>query len=53
MNGWLEGFAYHVDQAPWTFLAAGGAALLIALLTVLFQGLRVSRAKPVTALRYE
>ncbi len=53
MNWWLQGFAYHVDQAPWTFLAAGGAAVVIALGTVLFQALRVSRAKPVTALRYE
>jgi putative ABC transport system permease protein len=53
MNWWLQGFAYHVDQAPWTFLAAGGAAVMIALVTVLFQALRVSRAKPVAALRYE
>jgi len=53
MNWWLQGFAYHVDQAPWTFLAAGAAAVVIALGTVLFQALRVSRAKPVTALRYE
>jgi putative ABC transport system permease protein len=53
MNWWLQGFAYRVDQAPWTFVAAGGAAVVIALLTVFVQALRVSRAKPVTALRYE
>jgi putative ABC transport system permease protein len=53
MQNWLRGFAYHVDQSPWTFLAAGAAAVVIALATVFFQGLRVSRAKPVTALRYE
>jgi putative ABC transport system permease protein len=53
MNWWLQGFAYRVDQAPWTFLAAGAATIFIALATVLYQGLRVSRAKPVTALRYE
>jgi putative ABC transport system permease protein len=53
MNWWLQGFAYHVDQAPWTFLAAGAAAVVIALGTVFFQALRVSRAKPVAALRYE
>jgi putative ABC transport system permease protein len=53
MNWWLAGFAYHVDQPLWTFLAAGGAAVAIALVTVLFQALRVSRAKPVAALRYE
>ena len=53
MNWWLQGFAYRVDQPPWTFLAAGGAAVVIALVTVFFQALRVSRAKPVAALRYE
>ena len=53
MNWWLQGFAYRIDQSPWTFLAAGAAAVVIALATVFFQGLRVSRAKPVSALRYE
>jgi putative ABC transport system permease protein len=53
MNWWLQGFAYRIDQSPWTFLAAGAAAVVIALVTVFFQGLRVARAKPVTALRYE
>jgi putative ABC transport system permease protein len=53
MNWWLEGFAYHVDQPAWVFLAAGGVAVAIALATVMFQALRVSRAKPVAALRYE
>jgi len=53
MNWWLGGFAYRVDQPLWAFLAAGGAAVVIALGTVLYQALRVSRAKPVMALRYE
>ncbi len=53
MNWWLAGFAYRVDQPAWAFLAAGGAAVVIALGTVLFQALRVSRSKPVAALRYE
>ncbi|HLY80301.1 MAG TPA: FtsX-like permease family protein, partial [Caulobacteraceae bacterium] len=34
MNWWLQGFAYRIDQSPWTFLAAGAAALVIALATV-------------------
>ncbi len=53
MNWWLQGFAYRVDLAPWTFLAAGAAAVVIALGTVLVHAWRVSRAKPVGALRYE
>ncbi|MDB5499975.1 MAG: hypothetical protein JWP28_4006, partial [Phenylobacterium sp.] len=46
-------FAYRVDQAPWTFLTAAGAAVLIAWGTVFVHALRVSRARPVGALRYE
>ena len=53
MNWWLQGFAYRVDVAPWTFVAAGAAALVIAVATVFVHALRVSRAKPVGALRYE
>jgi putative ABC transport system permease protein len=53
MRRWLEGFAYRIDLAPWTFLAAGLAALLIAWATVFVHALKVARAKPVGALRYE
>jgi len=53
MNWWLQGFAYHVDVAPWTFAAAAGAGVVIALGTVFFHALRVARARPVGALRYE
>ena len=53
LNWWLSSFAYHVDVAPWTFAAAGVGALVIALATVFVHALRVARAKPVGALRYE
>jgi putative ABC transport system permease protein len=53
MNNWLKGFAYHVSMAPWTFVAAAGVAVLIAWGTVFAHALRVSRARPVGALRYE
>jgi putative ABC transport system permease protein len=53
LRWWLSGFAYHVDVAPWTFAAAGAAALVIAWATVLAHALNVARAKPVSALRYE
>ena len=42
-----------IAPADAAFLAAGAVAVVIALGTVLFQALRVSRAKPVMALRYE
>jgi putative ABC transport system permease protein len=53
MRRWLEGFGHHVSLSPLTFLAAGAAALLVALATVLGHALTVARAKPVHALRYE
>jgi putative ABC transport system permease protein len=53
LRWWLQGFAYHVDLAPWTFVAAAAGALLIAWATVFVHALRVARAKPVLALRYE
>jgi putative ABC transport system permease protein len=53
MTNWLQGYAYHVDLAPWTFALAAGVALAIAWLTVSFQTFMVARAKPVRALRYE
>ena len=53
MDNWLKGFAYHVDVAPWTFVAAAAAGLVIAWATVFFHALRVARARPVGALRYE
>jgi putative ABC transport system permease protein len=53
MNAWLHGFAYHVAQSPWVFVAAGASALVVAWATVFIHALRVARAKPVGALRYE
>jgi putative ABC transport system permease protein len=53
LRWWLSSFAYHVDVAPWTFVAAGAGALVIAWATVFVHALRVSRARPVSALRYE
>ena len=53
MQRWLRGFAYHVDLAVWLFPAAAGLALLVALMTVTVHSVRVARAKPIVALRYE
>jgi putative ABC transport system permease protein len=53
MNWWLQGFAYRISLAPWTFLAAAVVGILIAWSTVFVHALRVSRARPVGALRYE
>jgi putative ABC transport system permease protein len=52
MNGWLRSFAYRTHIGIAAFLASGGAALLIAGLTVSFQAVRSARANPVKSLRY-
>ena len=53
MNKWLENFAYRIGFSVWSFLLAGTAALLIALLTVSWQTIRAAMANPVESLRYE
>ena len=53
LQGWLQGFAYRITLSPIYFLGAGAAALGIAWATVFVHALRVARANPVRALRYE
>lgn len=53
MNQWLADFAYRIDIGSDIFALAGGAALLIALLTVSWQSVRAALANPVDSLRSE
>jgi putative ABC transport system permease protein len=53
LHGWLEGFAYRIPLDPLYFADAGAGALLIAWATVYANTLRLARASPVHALRYE
>ena len=53
MGGWLSGFDQRIALSPLYFVAASALALLIAVLTVLAQALKVARAEPAAALRYE
>jgi putative ABC transport system permease protein len=53
LHHWLEGYAYRISLSPLYFLEAGAAALLIAWGTVYANTLRLARANPVHALRYE
>jgi putative ABC transport system permease protein len=53
LQDWLKGFAYRIELSPVYFITAGLAALLIAWLTILAHALRVARANPIHALRYE
>jgi ABC-type antimicrobial peptide transport system permease subunit len=53
MNSWLMHYRYRSTLPWWLFVAASSAALLIALATVSFQGIRAARMDPVKALRTE
>jgi putative ABC transport system permease protein len=53
LQGWLQGFASRISLNPLYFGAVGLAALLIAWVTILGHAVRVARANPIRALRYE
>ena len=53
LHRWLDGYAYRLSLSPLYFLAAGAVALVIAWATVYASTLRVARASPIHALRYE
>ncbi len=53
LNKWLQDFAYRIDIQWWMFVAAGSAAVVIALLTISFQSIKAALANPVKSLRSE
>ncbi|HTM91388.1 MAG TPA: hypothetical protein VL095_03150, partial [Flavisolibacter sp.] len=53
MHKWLQDFAYRIGISWWVFVAAGLAAVVIALITVSFQAIRAAVANPVKSLRSE
>ena len=53
MNGWLQDYAYRISIGAGTLALAGGASLVVALLTVSYHAVRTALANPVEALHYE
>jgi putative ABC transport system permease protein len=53
LTRWLQGYAYRTTLSPLYFVTAGAVALLIAWATVFAHSLRLARASPIHALRYE
>lgn len=53
MHKWLQNFAYRSSLSVWIFLMSGAVALVIALLTIIFQSINAATANPVDSLRYE
>jgi putative ABC transport system permease protein len=53
MRNWLSEFQNRIDLSPVPFILAGLLALAIAVGTIVGHALKVARANPVHALRYE
>lgn len=53
MRDWLNSFDTRIDLNPGLFLGAGLLAMLIAAGTIIGHAVKVARANPVFALRYE
>jgi putative ABC transport system permease protein len=53
MRDWLNGFDQRIALTPVPFVIAAALALGIAIATVVGHAVRVARANPIYALRYE
>jgi putative ABC transport system permease protein len=53
MRRWLENFVYRIDIGISSFMLAGLAAVLIALITVSYHALRAALTNPVKGIRHE
>ena len=53
MFNWLQDYQYRAALSWWIFGIAGGAAMLITLLTVSFQAIKAAISNPVRSLRAE
>jgi len=53
MRDWLNGFDTRIDLGPLPFVLAGLVALTIAIATIASHAIKVARANPIHALRYE
>lgn len=53
MQNWLQGYKYRIEISGWIFVAAGVAAVLIALITVSFQSVKAAITSPAKNLRTE
>ncbi|MEZ4990041.1 MAG: ABC transporter permease [Saprospiraceae bacterium] len=53
MQRWLQDFAYRIEMDWRIFALAGGAAIVVTVLTVSFQAMRTAMIRPVESLRSE
>ncbi|WP_439581330.1 ABC transporter permease [Dyadobacter bucti] len=53
MDQWLHNFAYRIEISWWMFAAGGAASIVMALITISFQGFKAALANPADSLRSE
>jgi putative ABC transport system permease protein len=53
INKWLSGYEYRISISALPFIVAIGLSVIIAVLTVSIQSVKVAKANPVDALKYE
>ncbi len=53
MSRWLDNFVFRIPMPWWVFVLAGTVAILIALFTVGYQGIRAASVNPVQSLKDE
>ncbi len=53
MSKWLQNYAYRIDLNIWIFLAAGGIAVFIAMVTIAGKTIKAATSNPVKSLRTE
>jgi putative ABC transport system permease protein len=53
INKWLSGYEYRISVSVLPFIAAISLSVLIAILTVSVQSVKVAKANPIDALKYE
>jgi len=53
MEQWLQDYAYRIEIHWWVFIAAGIAAICIAIITVSTQAIKAAIANPIKSLRAE
>ncbi len=53
MHTWLQEFVHRIEISLWVFVAAGGLAVAIAVITVSYQAIKTALSNPVDHLKYE
>ena len=53
MNNWLQDYSYRISISVWIFVLAAACAILIALLSIMYQAINAAMANPVKSLRTE